>query len=77
MTTMTAIASCLANLTPSADHRPWPRYEVDADTWTAIGEALGEGGGDLLGLWGDGSQVHLALRAEGLASPCVVSVGVK
>jgi Ni,Fe-hydrogenase III large subunit len=77
MTTMTAIASCLANLTPSADHRPWPRYAVDADAWTAIGEALGEGGGDLLGLWGDGSQVHLALRAEGLASPCVVSIGVK
>src|SRR5262245_310245 len=71
------IASYLASRDPVADHRPWPRYEVEAETWTAIGEALAAGGGDLLALWADRAQVHLALRAEGLASPIVLSVGVK
>src|SRR5215813_6903231 len=71
------IASYLASRDPVADHRPWPRYEVEAETWTAIGEALAAGGGDLLALWADRAQVHLALRAEGLASPVVLSVGVK
>jgi len=71
------IATLLANRTPVAGHRPWPRYEVDDDAWSAIGEALGQGGGDLLGLWGERDSVHLALRAEGEAIPAVVSVRVR
>src|SRR5262249_33688685 len=39
--------------------------------------ALGEGGGDLLSLWGDKDSVHMALRAKGQAAPCVVSVPIK
>jgi Ni,Fe-hydrogenase III large subunit len=69
------IAALLSSLAPVADHRPWPRYAIDADTWTAVGEAVGQGAGDLLGLWADGNQVHLALRTEGL--PCVLSTGLK
>jgi Ni,Fe-hydrogenase III large subunit len=71
------IASRLAGLTPLADQRPWPRYAVETDTWTEIGEALAAGGGDLLALWADDVQVHLALWAEGLASPVVLSINVK
>jgi Ni,Fe-hydrogenase III large subunit len=70
------ITSLLLGLTPVAGHAPWPRYAVDNDTWTAIGEALGEGHGELLGLWGEPTAVHLALRADGLPLPCVVSVGI-
>lgn len=71
------IAKALASRTPVAGHRPWPRYEVDEESWTAIGQALGEGGGDLLGLWGDKDEVHLALRAGEQGNPCVVSLRVK
>jgi Ni,Fe-hydrogenase III large subunit len=71
------IATYLSGLTPVDIHRPWSRYEVDGDTWSSIGEALGEGHGELLGLWGESTAVHLAVRAQGLASPCVVSVGLK
>src|SRR5262252_5841246 len=71
------IASTCRSLTPVADHRPWPRHEVDAETWSAVGAALGDGDGELLSLWGDTARVHLALRAEGLASPSVLSVGVR
>ncbi len=30
--------------------------------WMAIGQALGEGGGDLIGLWADKDVVHMAIR---------------
>ena len=70
------IASHLASLTPLPDQRPWPRYAVEAETWTAIGDALGAGGGDLLALWADTVQIHLALRAEDLGrSPAKLASG--
>ncbi len=68
------LAALLANRAPVAGHRPWPRFEIDPDTWTAVAQALGEGGGDLLGLWGEKDNVHLALRVKGEPQPCVVSV---
>ncbi|MGP0094400.1 MAG: hydrogenase expression protein HypE [Xanthobacteraceae bacterium] len=68
------IASYLANLTPVPAHKPWPRYPVDGDTWTAIGQEIGQGGGDLMGYWGDADRVHLALRLAG--APCVISTPV-
>ncbi len=55
------IATLLSSFAPLPGHRPWPRYEVDADTWTAVAQALGEGGGDLLGLWADDTHAHLAV----------------
>jgi Ni,Fe-hydrogenase III large subunit len=71
------ISALLSSFTPVAGHRPWPRYAVDADTWTAVGEALGEGGGDLLGLWADATEAHLALRTGDVAQPCVLSLELK
>src|SRR5438477_131044 len=59
------LAELLANRAPVAGHKPWPRYEVDSHAWTAVAQALGEGGGDLLGLWGEKDNVHLALRVAG------------
>ncbi len=58
-------------------HEPWPRHVVDEQTWSAVARALGEGGGDLLSLWADGEQVHLALRTAALEQPMVVSVAVR
>jgi len=68
------LAALIANRGAVAGHRPWPRYEVDHDTWTAIAQALGAGDGDLLSLWGEKDNVHLALRVAGQALPCIVSV---
>jgi len=72
---MNAIESVLEGLAPAAGHAPWPRYDVDTQTWTSIGKALGSGAADLLGLWGDADAVHLALRAAP-AEPCVISLAV-
>jgi Ni,Fe-hydrogenase III large subunit len=69
------IATILARLTPVGFHAPWRRFDVDAQTWTAIGKSLGDGAGDLLGLWGDAAAVHMALRATP-ADPCVISLAI-
>ncbi len=65
----------LAALTPVANHRPWPRYEVDTARWEGIGGALGKGEADLLALWAEPDFVHLALRPPA-APPAVISLPV-
>jgi Ni,Fe-hydrogenase III large subunit len=70
-----SIASLLAGRAPVGFHAPWQRFDVDAQIWTAVAQALGGGEADLLGLWGDTSRVHMALRAPP-AAPCVISLGV-
>jgi Ni,Fe-hydrogenase III large subunit len=67
----------LADRTPVPNHRPWPRFEVDQALWMAIGQALADGGGDLLSLWADKTLVHMALRAPAPVGPCVVSLPVR
>lgn len=68
------IAVLLADRKPVGQHAPWPRYRVDFETWTGVGQALAAGEGDLLGLWGEAAQVHLALRVPGRASPCIATI---
>jgi Ni,Fe-hydrogenase III large subunit len=63
-------------LTPVAHHRPWPRYEIDAAAWEAIGAVLGSGQGDLIALWGEPGAVHLALRSP-RQSPAIASLAVR
>jgi Ni,Fe-hydrogenase III large subunit len=69
----TAIAAILARFAPAGFHAPWQRFDVDAEAWTAIAKSLGNGAGDLLGLWGDVGTVHMALRVPP-ADPCVISL---
>jgi len=69
------LVELLAGRTPVPHHKPWPRHEVDAAAWDAIGAALA-GEGTLLGLWGEAGAVHLALMASSLEEPCVVSLRV-
>ena len=72
-----ALVALIQRHPPDPNHRPWPRYEVDEEVWTAVGQGLGEGSGDLLGLWADKELIHLALRVAGADAPCVISVRVK
>ncbi len=45
-------------------HRPWPRAIVTASTWNLASNQLAEGKLILLGLWGDGGTVSMALLDE-------------
>lgn len=67
------IAIFIADQTPVRGHKPWPRYVVDPEAWPSIGLTLSEGGGELLGLWGDREHVHLALRIAELPTPVVLT----
>ena len=66
----------LGNLTPVSSHRGWPRVEVDAGIWQAIGQALREGKLDLLGEWGDVDAVHCALFEHATGQVCITSIAV-
>ena len=70
------IASLLSSAKRVAAQRPWPRYEIEAATWTELAERLAAGDGDLLALWAEPEWVHLALRARSLREPCIVSIRV-
>src|SRR5216683_3125161 len=45
-------------------HHPWPRAVVTPEAWRVATGLLGAPGWALLGLWGDGRGVHMALRNE-------------
>ena len=67
-------ASCCKAGRSVAEHRPWPRAVVDADTWTLAAECLTQGSITLLGLWGETEAVHLALLDEPGAAIGVLSL---
>jgi Ni,Fe-hydrogenase III large subunit len=60
-----------------AEHRPWPRLEVQADVWTKAADRLSRGTLVLLALWGEPRAVHMAVadshepgRILVLSTPC-------
>ncbi len=57
-----------------AEHRPWPRAIVDADTWELAAECLTQGGVTLSGLWGEADAVHMALLDGAGAATGVLSL---
>src|SRR3984893_479242 len=59
------IAALLPGLAPVPFHAPWRRSAVDAPTWTVIGQALGAGEGDLVGLLGGVGAGPMAGRRPG------------
>ncbi|MEO8667645.1 MAG: NADH-quinone oxidoreductase subunit C [Bauldia sp.] len=55
-------------------HRPWPRVIVDAEGWRDAIEALAAGALSLVSEWGDATEVHLAVTAEGESRMVVLSL---
>jgi Ni,Fe-hydrogenase III large subunit len=65
MSTQPSLQELLAQGRRVAAHQPWPRVEVEESLWIALTDALAEGAASLLGLWGDGDRVHMALLDGG------------
>jgi len=55
-------------------HVPWPRVVVDRDSWERAISLLEEGQCTLLGLWGTGEFVHMALGDADDDGPAVLSL---
>jgi Ni,Fe-hydrogenase III large subunit len=70
------LKALFGNLSAVAAHRGWRRFEVDASTWQALGEALREGKLDLLGEWGDERAVHCAVFEAATRQLCLASIDV-
>ena len=64
---MTTLTDLIAGKTEQG-HRPWPRVAVNAEQWRSAAAQLASGEGTLLGLWGDGDAVHMALLANDRAA---------
>ena len=47
-----------------AHHRPWPRFVIDERAWKELIHQLSVSDWSLLGIWGDGSEVHAAFRDD-------------
>ncbi len=71
------LKALFGNLTAVDSHRGSPRFEIDAEIWQAIGQALREGKLDLLGEWGDEKAVHYALFEQATRQLHIASVGVR
>ena len=59
------------------NHRPWPRFTVDAEAWRQAGGELAEGRATLLGLWGDAGascSVHMAIMDDDTNKIAVLSL---
>jgi Ni,Fe-hydrogenase III large subunit len=41
--------------------RPWRRHVVDQTSWLRVIREISKGHGDMLGLWSDGADVHMAV----------------
>src|SRR5438132_10197835 len=61
---MTTVRKTLAQGRRAQAHRPWPRAVVTPADWRTIAGELAAGRATLLGLWGDGGAVHMAVLSE-------------
>ncbi len=59
---------------PVAEHRPWPRVVVTAETWNALIAGLAGNAWTLLGLWGEAGMVHLAAHESASGTVGVASL---
>ena len=71
---MAVLADIVARGRAVAARRPWPRIVVDADVWVAATERLAAGDLALVGLWGDGENVHLALSEAAAGAFAILSL---
>jgi len=74
---MPAILDIIPQDSEAANHRPWPRFTVTADTWLAAGREIAAGRATLLGLWGDAGRVpavHMAIIEDSTGEIAVISL---
>ena len=56
-----------------ANHRPWPRYQLDAMGWRKLAEQMSVSNWEILAEWGEPAEVHVLLRGEDSGAIAVAS----
>ncbi|MBG0808218.1 NADH-quinone oxidoreductase subunit C [Methylosinus sp. H3A] len=54
--------------------RPWPRHVVDQTGWLRAIREISKGHGDMLGLWSDGADVHMAVLDRESSDIAIVTI---
>ena len=71
----TGLLDRLAAAEAVPEHRPWPRYLVDAPAWEATAADLA-GPLDLMALWADVEQVHMAIHEPASGFRAILSLAL-
>jgi Ni,Fe-hydrogenase III large subunit len=71
---MTAIMTELESGRSIGHARGWARHVVDRATWIRFVGEIAEGRGDMLGLWSDGADVHMAIFERATANIGIVTL---
>lgn len=56
-----------------AGHRPWPRYQLDAQGWRMLVEQMSVSNWEILAEWGETAEIHVLLRGEDSGAIAVAS----
>ena len=64
----------LTNFPQVEGHRPWPRFRLDLGAWRHLVAQLAVCDWQVLGLWGDSLDIHVALRGEQTGAVAVASL---
>jgi Ni,Fe-hydrogenase III large subunit len=59
--------------TLAAQHRPWPRLQLDGVAWQHLADCLPRENWELLALWGDAATVHVLLRDPAVGTLAIFS----
>jgi Ni,Fe-hydrogenase III large subunit len=71
---MTVLHEGMTKGEPIAQARSWPRRVVDQAQWLWLVREISKGQGDLLGLWSDGSNVHMAILNQASSQIGIVTI---
>lgn len=71
---MPSLREAMTRGRPVAEARPWPRHIVDHTNWLRLIREVSKGQGDLLSLWGDASNAHMAIRDHATTQIAVVTI---
>jgi len=74
MQSATSLRDVVREGQPVETHRPWPRAMVGRALWERAIGLLESGESTLLGLWGAGEFVHMALIGENQDGPAILSL---
>lgn len=59
---------------PVEQSRPWPRHVVDQTGWLRVIREISKGRGDMLSLWSDGADVHMAMMDRESSDVGIVTI---
>lgn len=71
---MTSLREAMTRGRPVAQSRPWPRHIVDHTNWLRLIREISKGDGDMLSLWSDAANAHMAILDRQSGQIAIVTI---